>query len=158
MADAAGGRFEDGWPVRSFPSWRGQRNHPGLWWSSTSGRHIGYESWLERDHAMLLDFDQQVTGFASQPLWLFWQEGGKRRSHARRTGSPAVPTARGRWSTAVRRTGSSRGTRRHSRRRNGLAARSARPTRWPEPWSRPCRPTSGAWPAIAVPGMPGGAS
>nr|WP_223243298.1 TnsA-like heteromeric transposase endonuclease subunit [Streptomyces sp. CBMA123] len=82
LADAAGVRFEDGRPVRSFPSWRGQRNHPGLWWSSTSGRHVGYESWLERDHAMLLDFDQQVTGFASQPLWLFWQESGKRRSHA----------------------------------------------------------------------------
>ena len=26
--------------------------------------HVGYESWLERDHAMLLDFDPEVTGFA----------------------------------------------------------------------------------------------
>jgi hypothetical protein len=37
-------------PVRSFPSFRGQRNFPGLWWSATSGRHVGFESWLERDH------------------------------------------------------------------------------------------------------------
>ncbi|MFJ2865947.1 TnsA-like heteromeric transposase endonuclease subunit [Kitasatospora sp. NPDC087314] len=82
LADAVAVAFEDGRPVRSFPSWRGQRNYPGLWWSATSGRHVGYESWLERDHAMLLDFDDQITGFASQPLWLFWQEGRKRRSHA----------------------------------------------------------------------------
>ncbi|EHM28571.1 hypothetical protein SPW_3086 [Streptomyces sp. W007] len=46
------------------------------------GRHVGYESWLERDHAMLLDFDRRVIGFASQPMWLFWGVGGRRRSHA----------------------------------------------------------------------------
>lgn len=67
-------------PVRSFPSFRGQRNFPGLWWSATSGRHVGYESWLERDHAMLLDFDPQVVGFASQPFRLSWWE-GRHRSH-----------------------------------------------------------------------------
>jgi hypothetical protein len=44
------------------------------------GRHVGYESWLERDHAMLLDFDPRVTAFASQPFWLSWRaEGGVRR-------------------------------------------------------------------------------
>ncbi|MDO0934203.1 TnsA-like heteromeric transposase endonuclease subunit [Streptomyces sp. DG2A-72] len=68
--------------MRSFPSWKGQHNYPGLWWSSTLGQHVGYESWLERDHAMLLDFDRRVTGFASQPMWLFWMAGGRRRSHA----------------------------------------------------------------------------
>ncbi len=64
--------FEDALPVRSFPSYRGQRNFPGWWWSSTTGRHVGHESWLERDHAMLLDFDPDVVGFASQPFWLHW--------------------------------------------------------------------------------------
>jgi hypothetical protein len=82
LYDAAAVRFEDCRPVRSFPSWKGQRNYPGLWWSATVGRHVGYESWLERDHAMLLDFDPQVTAFASQPMWLFWLAGGRRRSHA----------------------------------------------------------------------------
>lgn len=69
--------------VRSFPSYHGQRNWPGLWWSSTMAGHVGYESWLERDHAMLLDFDGEVSAFASQPLWLlFYAEDGSARSHA----------------------------------------------------------------------------
>jgi hypothetical protein len=33
---------------------------------------VGYESWLERDHVMLLDFDPAVVGIASQPFWLSW--------------------------------------------------------------------------------------
>ena len=45
------------------------------------GRHVGYESWLERDHVMLLDFDPQVTGFASQPFWLHWAAAGGVRRH-----------------------------------------------------------------------------
>lgn len=28
--------------------------------------------WLERDHAMLLDFDPEVVGLASQPFTLRW--------------------------------------------------------------------------------------
>ncbi|MFG3286300.1 TnsA-like heteromeric transposase endonuclease subunit [Streptomyces sp. NPDC048111] len=75
--------FETGRPVRGFPSYRGQRHFPGLYWSSTTGLHVGFESWLERDHAMLLDFTPEVTGLLSQPLWLFWEDGrGKRISHA----------------------------------------------------------------------------
>jgi len=76
--------FEDAAPVREFPSYRGQRHFPGLYWSATTGRHVGFESWLERDHAMVLDFDPQVVGFASQPFWLVWRDGasGRGRSHA----------------------------------------------------------------------------
>jgi hypothetical protein len=74
-------RFEEVAPVRSFPSYRGQRNFPGWWWSSTLERHVGYESWLERDHLMLLDFDPQVTAFASQPFWLSWPAGDRIRRH-----------------------------------------------------------------------------
>ena len=55
-------RFEDAPLVRSFPSVRGQAHFPGLRWSATSGGHVGYESWLERDIAMLLDFDLDVVG------------------------------------------------------------------------------------------------
>ena len=44
--------------------------------------HVGYESWLERDHLMWLDWDRAVTGIASQPFWLSWTEPeGKARSH-----------------------------------------------------------------------------
>src|SRR4029077_2464297 len=36
------------------------------------GRHVGFESWLERDHVMALDFDPAVGAIASQPFWLLW--------------------------------------------------------------------------------------
>ncbi len=82
LADVADLRFEVGRPVRSFPSYRGQRNWPGWWWSATTGVLVGYESWLERDHAMALDFNDGVVAFASQPFWLLMQINGKLRSHA----------------------------------------------------------------------------
>ena len=45
--------------------------------------HVGFESWLERDHVMLMDFDPGITGIASQPFWLHWQdERGRPRRHA----------------------------------------------------------------------------
>ena len=44
------------------------------------GRHVGFESWLERDHAMLLDFDPRVA-FAPQPFRLSWPDGPQVRSH-----------------------------------------------------------------------------
>lgn len=74
-------RFELGMPARSFPSFKGQRNWPGLWWSATNGCHVGYESWLERDVAMMLDFDPDVVGFASQPFRLCWPDGAEQRQH-----------------------------------------------------------------------------
>jgi hypothetical protein len=46
-------------PAREFRWSRSQRHLPGLWWSVTAGTHVGYESWLERDHVMLLDFDRR---------------------------------------------------------------------------------------------------
>lgn len=87
LSEAALVPFEAVPPVRRFPSYRGQRNFPGLYWSATMGGHVGFESWLEREHALLLDFDPEVVGYAGQPLWLFWPEttaSGRRRwrSHA----------------------------------------------------------------------------
>lgn len=57
----------------------------GRWWSATDGRHVGSESWLERD-LMLLDFDPTVIAIGSQPFWLRWSEGSgspvaRRRRH-----------------------------------------------------------------------------
>jgi hypothetical protein len=82
LEDCAQQGFESGPPVRTFPSFRGQRNWPGWWWSATTSSHVGYESWLERDRAMALDFDDDVVAFAAQPFWLFLQVEGRRRSHA----------------------------------------------------------------------------
>lgn len=84
-------------PVRDFPSYRGQRNFPGLWWFSHTGVHVGHESWLERDQLMALDADLDVIGVVSQPFWFRWHDGV---SHApdyfarRRDGSVLVVDVR----------------------------------------------------------------
>src|SRR3954451_14657509 len=85
LADAWALGLESVPPVRRFASYRGQRHLSGCWWSATDGRHVGFESWLERDHVMALDFDPAVGAIASQPFWLLWpaaEGGGRYRSHA----------------------------------------------------------------------------
>ncbi len=72
LAEAAAVRFADTQPTRRIRTRKGQRHLPGRWWSATDGRHIGYESWLERDQLMWLDWDRAVTGTASQPFRLRW--------------------------------------------------------------------------------------
>jgi hypothetical protein len=74
--------FERVAPVRSFPSFRGQVSFPGLYYAATMDAHVGFESWLERDVAMMLDFDPAVAAFSSQPFWLTWAQDGGRRRHA----------------------------------------------------------------------------
>jgi hypothetical protein len=72
--------FERVLPVRSFGSFRGQRSFQGLWWFETTGEHVGFESWVERDAVMLLDFDPDVVAVSSQPFCLRWagQPGARR--------------------------------------------------------------------------------
>ncbi|WP_240803116.1 TnsA-like heteromeric transposase endonuclease subunit [Streptomyces sp. A1499] len=83
LADVAGVAFEEVAPVREFPLYRGQRHFPGLYWAATMLRHVGFESRLERDHAISMDFDPRVAWFASQPYWLFWTSAeGTRLTHA----------------------------------------------------------------------------
>lgn len=77
-----GARFEHAPAVRSFRFARGMTSFAGWWWFSSSGEHVGYESWLERDHVMLMDFDPAVVAVASQPFWLSWHDGRRRRRHA----------------------------------------------------------------------------
>jgi hypothetical protein len=96
LAEAWPVPFEHGMPVRRFTSRKGQRHMSGLWWSATTGGHVGFESWLERDQVMALDFDAAVVGIASQPFWLRWTDAaGDPMSHApdffaRRTDGSAV--------------------------------------------------------------------
>jgi hypothetical protein len=83
LAACAAERFEEALPVRSFHWAKGAAHFPGSWWSSTMLAHVGFESWLERDHVMVMDFDPGITGIASQPFWLHWQdEDGRARRHA----------------------------------------------------------------------------
>jgi hypothetical protein len=81
LAEVATVAFEEASPVRGFASFRGQRNFPGLWWLATTGEHVGYESWLERDQVMVLDADPCVVGVSSQPLWLHWTTDGRAVRH-----------------------------------------------------------------------------
>jgi len=74
--------WEEATPVRTFRWSRGLGHFPGWWWAATTGRHVGFESWLEQDRLILMDFDPQVVGIASQPFWLHWHDGKEKRRHA----------------------------------------------------------------------------
>ena len=74
--------FERVAPVRSFPSFRGQVSFSGLYYAATVDAHVGFESWLERDVVMMLDFEPAVVAFSSQPFWLTWAQDGGQRRHA----------------------------------------------------------------------------
>ncbi|MEJ7783945.1 MAG: TnsA-like heteromeric transposase endonuclease subunit [Solirubrobacteraceae bacterium] len=60
-------------PWRTIRSHRGQRHLPGLYWSSTTGGHVVYESRLELARLLLADADPSVVGIAAQPF-LVWDE------------------------------------------------------------------------------------
>ncbi|WP_308445446.1 TnsA-like heteromeric transposase endonuclease subunit [Streptomyces violascens] len=75
-------RFEGVPPVRGFRWNKGDRSFPGWYYAATTGTHVGYESWLERDRLILLNFAPEVVGIASQPFWLHWHDGERKRRHA----------------------------------------------------------------------------
>jgi hypothetical protein len=70
--------FESCSPIRRFTSHKGQRHLSGLWWSATTGGHVGFESWMERDHVMALDFDPTVS---ASPRNRFGCPGATRRAN-----------------------------------------------------------------------------
>ena len=81
LGKVAGAEVVRGGPVRSLPTYRGQRNYPGLLWTATTQSLVGYESLLERDRLWLADFDPSVRWVASQPFWLSGRDGPSRRRH-----------------------------------------------------------------------------
>ena len=68
-------------PVRSPGAYQRQRHMPGHWFSTTAGRFLEYESLLERDWMLLLDFDREVEGICEQPLRLRYRKDEKPASH-----------------------------------------------------------------------------
>ncbi|MFD9688078.1 TnsA-like heteromeric transposase endonuclease subunit [Kitasatospora sp. NPDC059088] len=74
-------RFERARPVRAVRSYAGQGSVTRDYWSATTGGQLSCESQLERHHAMLLDFDPEVTGLAAQPFRLFWPGSRGRHGH-----------------------------------------------------------------------------
>ena len=110
LASCVTARLEDALPVRSFQWAKGASHFPGLWWSSTTGDHVGFESWLERDHVMAMDFDPDIT---ASPPSRSGCTGATRTAGTggmRRTSSPGGLTAAAWWSTSARMTGSRRRT------------------------------------------------
>lgn len=70
-----------GLPVRVPPTFRGQRNYPGMFWAATDGRDHVYESLLELEQLWLADFDLGVVALATQPLLIRDAGGDTPRSH-----------------------------------------------------------------------------
>ena len=82
LASCRGARFEEALPARPFRFEKGLRSFAGWWYFATTETHVGFESWLERDHLMLMDFAPDVLAVSSQPFWLRWHdEGGRSRRH-----------------------------------------------------------------------------
>ncbi|MHB1568153.1 MAG: TnsA-like heteromeric transposase endonuclease subunit [Solirubrobacteraceae bacterium] len=82
-------------PVRIPGVYQRQRHMPGRWFSTTVGRFLEYESLLERDWMLLLDFDREVEWICEQPLRLRYVSDGRRVSHVPdllvwRLGAPEV--------------------------------------------------------------------
>ena len=75
-------------PWRTIRSHRGQRHLPGLYWSSTTGGLVVYESRLELARLLLADADREVVGIAAQPF-LVSDDGATPCS-----GLPALPRRR----------------------------------------------------------------
>lgn len=68
-------------PFRPFRSYRGQRHYPGLYYSATERRHVGYESLLEGACAMLADFAPEIRRCVSQPFQIWTRVGAKLCNH-----------------------------------------------------------------------------
>lgn len=88
--------FENVLPIRQTAAFKGQQNFAGLWWCATNQRHVGFESWCERDRLMSLDFDPDVIGVSSQPFSITLPSSLPQHSHVpdyfirRRDGSAVV--------------------------------------------------------------------
>jgi hypothetical protein len=68
---------------------------PGRWFSTTVGRFLEYESLLERDWMLLLDFDREVEWICEQPMRLRYVKDARPASHvpdllAWRAGTPEL--------------------------------------------------------------------
>ncbi|MHB8695477.1 MAG: TnsA-like heteromeric transposase endonuclease subunit [Solirubrobacteraceae bacterium] len=68
-------------PVRSPGAYQRQRHMPGRWFSTTTGGFLEYESLLERDWMLLMDFDREVEWICEQPLRLRYVRDGRPASH-----------------------------------------------------------------------------
>jgi len=81
LADLSLGLLRRCEPVRTPGVYQRQRHMPGRWFSTTAGRFLEYESLLERDWMLLMDFDREVEWICEQPLRLRYVSDGRPASH-----------------------------------------------------------------------------
>ncbi|MFG2525619.1 TnsA-like heteromeric transposase endonuclease subunit [Streptomyces sp. NPDC048527] len=81
LAHYWGEPFEHASPARKYTAFKGQKNFTGEYWAAASRSLVGYESWVERDAVMALDFNPAVVAMASQPFRLAWMDGVRDREH-----------------------------------------------------------------------------
>jgi hypothetical protein len=68
-------------PVRHPNVYHRQQHMPGRWFSTTAERYLDYESLLERDWMLMMDFDREVEWICEQPLRLHYIREGRPASH-----------------------------------------------------------------------------
>lgn len=78
---ALGNDFAAAPPVRRIPQYVNSSNTPGLYWASTTGAHLPYESWLEARWLLLLDYDPGVVEIVTQPMTVHGVLDGKALRH-----------------------------------------------------------------------------
>lgn len=81
LADLPVGVLRNCEPVRRAGVYRRQRHMPGLWFSTVVGRFMEYESLLERDWMLLMEFDREVEWMCEQPLRLRYVTNDQQVSH-----------------------------------------------------------------------------
>lgn len=68
ISQARGVKFERMCPSRTFTYSPTQKHTPGKFWSTTCGRHLDYESYLESRWLLIYDRDPNVIGISTQPF------------------------------------------------------------------------------------------
>ncbi|WP_311137472.1 TnsA-like heteromeric transposase endonuclease subunit [Streptomyces sp. I6] len=61
---------------------RGEHHFSGWYWAATTGRNVGFESRLERDRLVLMDFHPEVLAIASRTFRPHRHDGERERRHA----------------------------------------------------------------------------
>lgn len=68
VSQAGDVEFEKAQPVRTFTYSPTQKHTPGKLWSTTCGRHLDYESYLESRWLLVYDRDPAIVGISTQPF------------------------------------------------------------------------------------------
>jgi hypothetical protein len=93
-------RFERVSPVREFPTFRGQRNSPGSWWSATTGGHVHADPQRKDVRTVLLSWLYLILGWLIIATYsVVWTRANQGQLMRRNQSSPVSPPPR--WSYII---------------------------------------------------------